>query len=184
MYPSLSKIRWRGIYIKKVKVLPDLTIAPYTDSNRRPIMNLPHVTPALGGAPLALKILDATPVEGIAILITSFAIRVFSTTLATPLLAIGVSVVAARLVLKVMDCYNPVGVVRLTKHTCELEEAYPKLHIVALVAAIALSYISAIFGILVGIGFGCLFSITLDVKKCKLQQQANRKLLAAAKTTE
>lgn len=122
------------------------------------------------------QLIDALPVEGMAFLIASFAVRLFNNTLAAPLLGIGISVIITRLVLKAIDCYDGPLLINLTKEACKVNKNYPKLQMITFVCALAFSFISKTLSVLIGACLGSFGSIILDVESYKLLQKANRKL--------
>lgn len=124
---------------------------------------------------LVFQILNAIPIEGIAFVVASCAVRIFSASLAAPLLGIGVSILTTRLVLKTIDCYDNKLLVNLTKEACKFNKNYPKLQMITFICALALSFVSKTLSFIVGACLGSFGSIILDVESYKLMQQANRK---------
>lgn len=122
----------------------------------------------------AATFLSSTPIEGIAFLITSLAVRIFSVPLSVPLLGIGLSFIATRLVLKMIDCYDPKVIIHLKIEAYKLIGKYPSLPKIAICFALAISFLSKHLGFITGLALGCFVSITLEVENYKILQNANR----------
>lgn len=124
--------------------------------------------------PFIKQLADSIPMEGVTFVVASLAMRVFSVTLSTPLLGIGLSIIAARLFLKAIDPYAHRLVVDLTKEACRINRAYPNLQTMAFIAALAISFTSQSLSLFIGVSLGTFGSIVLDVERHKLLQQWNR----------
>lgn len=117
---------------------------------------------------------NAAPLEAFAFLITSAAIRVFSPPLAAPLLGIGISMLTTKLVLNVANQYDNILLVNLTKEACSLNKKYPKLQMIALIFAMAVSYLYQPLGFAAGALIGSFGAVVLDIERYKLLQQSER----------
>lgn len=124
--------------------------------------------------PLTKQLIDAIPAEGVTFLVASVAIRIFSVSLSTPLLAMGLSVIAVRLLLKIADNYDHQFVVDLTKEVCKFNRTYPQLQTIAFLSALVFSFTSPTLSFFIGVSLGSFSSIILDVEKHKLMQQLRR----------
>lgn len=125
---------------------------------------------------LTVQIFEAVPIEGIAFIIASFAMRIFSTSLAFPLVGIGLAIITTRLVLKVIDRYDNKLLVNLTKEACKFNRNYPKLQMIIFICTLVFSFVSKTLSFSTGACLGSFGSIILDVENYKLQQQANRQI--------
>lgn len=123
------------------------------------------------------KLLHLIPIESLAFLVGSLAVRIFCLAPAAPLIGIGISIITTRLVLKIIDCYDTSLLVNITKEACKFNKRYPKLQMIAFISAIALSFITQDLSFIMGACIGSFGSIILDVENYKLLQQANRKQL-------
>ena len=122
-----------------------------------------------------LNLLNAIPIEGIAFLAASLAVRIFSISLSTPLLGIGISILTTRIALKALDCYDDSLLVELTKEACKFNKRFPKLQIITFIFALALSFYTKTLSFITGACLGSFGSIILDVENYKFLQEANRK---------
>jgi hypothetical protein len=122
------------------------------------------------------QLIAATPVEGVAFLVASIAVRLFSTSLTAPLLGIGLSIIATRVVLKIVEWYDQRTIVFLNKEACKLKGNYPNLEKVSFCFSLAVSFISKPLGFVAGALLGCFGSIILDVENYKLMQKQHRTL--------
>lgn len=137
-------------------------------------LSLPSLSYADKQESYVKKIIDAIPVEGVTFLVASLAVRLFSVSLAVPLLGIGASIIASKFLLKAIDFYDHQIVVDLTKEACKLHRVYPSLQIIGFISALALSFTSQSLSFFVGVSLGSFGSIILDVERHKLMQQWNR----------
>lgn len=137
-------------------------------------ISLPSLPFSQKQEPLAKQFIDTIPVEGITFVVASLAIRIFSTSLTTPLLGIGISIIASRFLLKVIDLYAHRIAVDLTKEACKINRTYPNLQLIAFVSALVFSFTSQTLSFLIGVSLGGFGSIILDVERHKLMQQWNR----------
>lgn len=128
------------------------------------------------------KILDQMPFEGVAYLVASIAVRVFSTALSAPLLGIGISIVATNLALKTIEWYDNQLVIDLTKEACKFNRNYPNLQWVMFIAALAMSFLSETLSFITGIYLGSFGTIIMDVENYKRLQDESRKQLALTNT--
>lgn len=124
--------------------------------------------------PFAKQLAESVPMEGVTFVVAALAMRVFSVTLSTPLLGIGISIIAATLLLKTIDSYNHRIVVDLTKEACKINRLYPNLQAIGFVAALMISFTSQTLSLFIGVSLGTFGSIVLDVERHKLLQQWNR----------
>lgn len=124
--------------------------------------------------PLAKQFIDAIPVEGITFAVASLAVRIFSTSLTAPLLGVGLSLIASRLLLKAIDLCNHRIVVALTKEACKLNRAYPNMQLIIFISSLAFSFTSQSLSFLMGLSLGSFGGVILDVERHKLMQQWNR----------
>jgi hypothetical protein len=124
--------------------------------------------------PFLLRLLDAIPAEGLAITTASFTLSFFSQALAAPLFHIGISMFATQLVLKAVDCYDDEASISLAKEAYRWNKNYPKLQVITLICAYAISLISKIFSIMIASCLGGFRTILLDIEDSKRLQQANR----------
>lgn len=122
------------------------------------------------------QIIAATPVEGVAFLVASLAVRIFSTSLTAPLLGISLSIIATRVVLKVLEWYDQRTIVFLNKEACKLKGNNPNLEKISFCFSLAVSFISKPLGFIAGALLGCFGSIILDVENYKLMQRQHRSL--------
>jgi hypothetical protein len=120
------------------------------------------------------KLSDAIPIEGVTFLAASLGVRILSVSLSAPLLGIGVSMIASRMLLKAIDVLDHRIVVDLTKEACKINRTYPSLQAIVFVSALAFSFTSQSLSFLIGVSLGSFGSIILDVERHKLMQQWNR----------
>jgi hypothetical protein len=155
-----------------------LSMIPHTVANTFPLQ-----TPSVAaGSPSFLSriasraatLISATPIEGVAFLVASAVVRIFSVPLSAPLLGIGLSFIATRLVLKMIDCYDPKLIIHLKIEAYILIGKYPELHKIAICFALAISFLSTQLGFISGAVLGSFVSVTLDVENYKLIQKSNR----------
>lgn len=118
--------------------------------------------------------LALTPIEGVAFLIASVVVRIFSVSLSAPLFGIGASFIATRLVLKTIECYDPKLIINLKIEVYKLTAKYPSVQKAAICFALAISFISQYLGLISGAAIGSFVSITLDVENYKLIQKSKR----------
>jgi len=137
----------------------------------------PHSFPCETSPSISDQIFDAVPVEGITFLIASLAIRLFTTTLSSPLFGIGISIIVTRLVLKAIDRYDNTLLINLTKTACKFNKEYPTLQLITFICALAFSFLSGPLSFVIGACLGSFGSVMLDVEHYKKMQQANRNLL-------
>ncbi|MEI8125163.1 MAG: hypothetical protein WCG42_05370 [Parachlamydiaceae bacterium] len=121
--------------------------------------------------------LNETPLEGVAFLIASAVVRIFSHPLVAPLVGIGLSIITTKLVLKSISTYDHSLTVNLTKETCKLRKKYPKLQLIGFIFACAISFASKTLGFASGFLVGTFGSIVFDVERYKLMQSADRTAL-------
>jgi len=145
-----------------------------------PIHLNPHpVVPKKESYILIDSFIATVPFEGLAIFIASLSIRVFSESLFSPLFGLGISIIATRLVLKTLACYDDVFLNSLIKEACKFNKQYPNLQLITFISALALGFLSSSLSLFVGIGLGVFSAIMLDVEKYKQMQAACRKLQIA-----
>lgn len=116
------------------------------------------------------------PIEGVAALAASVAIRLFSAALSAPLQGIGISIIATKLVFKIIDCYDPKLTNHLAIEALKLNKNYPKLQTIAFCFTLAISYLSRSIAFISGSLLGFFFTIIIDVENYKLIQRHNRNL--------
>lgn len=121
--------------------------------------------------------LNVIPTEGVTFIVASLAVRIFSSSLACPLLGIGISLVTTTLVLKSLECYDQLLLINLTKEACKLSKKYPKIQMIACICALVFSLLSKTFSFILGAFIGSFSSLILDVERYKLIRQANRNRL-------
>jgi len=129
--------------------------------------------------PFLFRLLDSLPAEGLAITTASFTVGFFSSALATPLFHIGLSMFATQLVLKAIDCYDDETPISLAKEAYRWNKNYPKLQVVTLICAYAVSLISKTFSIMIASCLGSFRTILLDIEDSKRLQQANRQRMGS-----
>jgi hypothetical protein len=141
------------------------------------INNIYYAPPIEQKTSFSNKLLNSIPAEGVAFLVASVAVRIFSASFACPLLGIGISLVTTTLVLKSLECYDQLLLINLTKEACKLSKKYPKIQMIACICALVFSLISRTSGFLLGALIGSFSSLILDVERYKLIQKANRSRL-------
>ena len=125
----------------------------------------------------ANDLFNSLPVEGVAFLAASLAVRIFSSSFACPLLGIGFSLITTTLVLKSLECYDQLLLINLTKKVCKFSKKYPKIQMIACICALVFSLISKTSSFMIGAFLGSFGSLILDVERYKLLQKANRSRL-------
>lgn len=118
---------------------------------------------------------DSIPFGGIAFIVASLAIKVFSQPLAAPLLGMGIGAIATKLVKNVIDWYDSKLLVDLTKEAHKLNKRFAHLQLIALIFAFAISFVFKPFGFVAGAFIGCFSATVFDMERAKLGQQDNRK---------
>jgi hypothetical protein len=118
---------------------------------------------------------EQIPIEGIAYLVASVAIRIFSISLSFPLLGIGLSILTTNLALKTLEWYDSQLVVDLTKEACKFNRTYPNLQLVIFTSALAISFLTETLSFFAGIYLGSFGTIIMDVENYKRLQEESRK---------
>lgn len=121
------------------------------------------------------RVCDELPIGGIAFIVASVAIKIFSPPLAAPLLGAGIAVITTKLVRKGIGWYDNRILVNLTKEICKLNKKFANIQFVAVIFAIAISFLYPPLGLVAGALIGCYSAIIFDVERAKLMQQARRK---------
>jgi len=121
------------------------------------------------------SILDYLPIEGIACLVVSAAIRIFSTALSVPFLGMGVSMIATHLALKTIEWYDEQLVIDLSTEVLKVTRNHPNLQLIAFAAAMALSFFSKAISFASGLSLGCFGTVIMNVGNYRQLQETNRK---------
>lgn len=125
--------------------------------------------------PLNKKFFESIPIEGIAYLVASIAVRVFSVSLSYPLLGIGLAMVVTNLALKTIEWYDNQLIIDLTKEACKFNRAYPNLQRIMFASALAISFLTETLSFVVGIYLGSFGTILMDIENYKRLQEERRK---------
>lgn len=147
--------------------------APYPPMSQQPVKET-FLSKFAFSAKGCLTCLKEAPVEAVAFLVAAAVVRIFSPSLAAPLLGVGVSMLATTLVLKAVSLYNPALTIKLTKEVCIFNNKHPKLQLVTAIFSFVVSFVSRSLGFISGGFLGGVGCIVLDLERYKLMQKASR----------
>lgn len=136
-----------------------------------------RITASLNSPYSYSSLLNEIPFEAAAFAVAGLALQFFFPSLSAPLFGISIALASTKLVLKFLDRYDNVKLLRITKEACKLNKSYPNLQLVGFIASLALSLLSQNVGFVVGIAVGAFGAVILDIENYKLMQQANRRNL-------
>lgn len=106
-------------------------------------------------------------------LVAGIASAFFYPTLAPAFLCLGGTLFATILVVKISDRYHFTIIEDIKTQACAIPTRYAKLHLVAFIFAIAVSYISPIIGGAVGVAVGVTSGLIIQIERVKRLREIN-----------
>lgn len=112
-----------------------------------------------------------TPSSIAILVITGIALRNFIPFLSVPCFGISISILATRVVLKVLSRYNITALQKIKSQASEFTNKYPNIELITFLFSAAISSISFIAGYITAGAAGVLSGILLDVRIAEKRQQ-------------
>lgn len=123
----------------------------------------------------AAAFLYEASVEPVAFAVAGAVVHLFLPSLTAPLLGISLGLFAAKLVIKLLDSYNPLLLIKASKKVCDLKKQIPQFQMISLIFVLIMGMFSRSLGFILGTGHGIYSAVVLNIENYKLIQEANRR---------
>lgn len=123
----------------------------------------------LGGE--AAQFLYETPYKTIAALVAGAVLMVIFPPLGNVCLGMAAGSILSRVVVKIIDKYNPEYLLELKQQVIETNEKYPYLEPISLIFAAGVALISPSGGVAIALGYGAFKGVLIQVELYELNQK-------------